>query len=116
MAHLYSKKNTKKTSSPVHRPSNESWMSGLSQVSAIEAAILNAEDMPTEINRNKEFSTKELIIAGGERNMVLDDYETSKWMGPLPIDSYLLNDDPNPKLIVKKSKQTLNYVQEYGIR
>ena len=95
--------------------SNKSWASGLSQISAIEAAILNAEDMPAKID-NDETSSRKFILAGGESGLVVNDSETVKWTGPLPIDSYLLNDDPNPELIVKKSKQNLIYVQEYAIR
>ena len=122
MNDLFTKSTKKVTSSPVHRPTNISWTSGLSQISAIEAAMINAEVKSAEMNYKKKFSMspslssspKDLIMAGGRQD--INYFESNKRTNPLHIDDYVLNDDPNPEVIVKNSKQTLNYVQEYAIR
>ena len=42
--------------------------------------------------------------------------ETEEWSGELPLDEYPLNEDENPEVIVKKSSEVLEYVQELAIR
>jgi hypothetical protein len=116
-------KNKQVTSSM--KSSHASLASGFSGISAIEAAILSAEESPAELESNHNLTMYEkdggrdddwIIIAGGERGKIVNRSEVSKWTGPQPIDSYLLNDDPDPEVIVKKSNQVVNYVQDFTIR
>ena len=114
-------KNKQITSST--KSSHASLASGFSGISAIEAAILSAEETPAELESNHQYmfmNEKDgddgIIIAGGERGKIVNRSEVSKWTGPQPIESYLLNDDPDPEVIVKKPTQVVNYVQDFTIR
>ena len=42
--------------------------------------------------------------------------EATNWKGDTPLTHYALNEDDNPKLIKKKVKHQLEYIQELAVR
>ena len=46
----------------------------------------------------------------------MNKHETSGWKGDLSLSDYAINEDLNPEIIVKKSEEVLEYVQELAIR
>ena len=67
-------------------------------LSNIEAAILNSIE-PIDLNDDTEE-----IIANGEKYVWANKSEISNWVGPISIDQYPINDDPNPMIITKNAK------------
>lgn len=79
---------------------------GLSQ---IEEHILRSLE-PIDINETEEIEVL------GQRGIWANKSEIANWRGELPINEYLINHDPNPEVITKKSKQNVEYIQELAIR
>ena len=52
----------------------------------------------------------------GERGIWANKSEALNWHGELPLASYSINQDPHPEVITKKSRQSIEYVQELAIR
>ena len=67
-------------------------------LSNIEAAILNSIE-PIDLNEETEE-----IIANGDKYVWANKSEISNWVGPISIDQYPINDDPNPMIITKNAK------------
>lgn len=78
--------------------------------STIERAIVEARN-PIEIN-----DAEEVIINEDEKGYWLNKEETENWQGPIPIDEYRLNEDPNPIVVKKKPSEKLKYKQEVHIK
>jgi hypothetical protein len=69
--------------------------------SDIETAILNSNE-PIMISDDK---AKEIVMkANGEKVILLNKTEIDNWIGPIPINDYPINKDPNPIIINKKPK------------
>lgn len=66
-------------------------------MSNIENAILNSIE-PIDLNDTEE------INANGETYVWANKSEISNWVGPIPIEEYPINDDPNPVIITKNAK------------
>jgi hypothetical protein len=66
-------------------------------VSNIENAILNSIE-PIDLNETEE------IVANGDTYVWANKSEISNWVGPIPIEDYPINDDPNPMIITKNAK------------
>ena len=82
--------------------------SGLSQISEIEKAILSKDHFPLDLTDNQDSNT--------DKNIWINKSSTSKWDGPIPLHDYPLYDDPEPHIVLKKTKESINYVQEFAIR
>jgi hypothetical protein len=80
-----------------------------STLSAIEAAILRSS-VPIDITDVEE------ININGQRGIWANKSESANWKGPMPLGNYAINEDANPEIITKKSKQHLIYQQEVAIR
>ena len=78
-------------------------------LSAVEAAILRSS-VPIDITDAEE------ININGQRGIWANKSESANWKGPVPLGNYAINEDANPEIITKKSKQHLIYQQEVAIR
>jgi hypothetical protein len=78
-------------------------------VSAIESAILRSR-VPIDINENEE------ITVNGQRGIYANRQEILNWRGPVPIERYEINQDPNPEIVYKKLDHNLDYVQNVSVR
>jgi hypothetical protein len=96
-------KSTSKSSS-ISRGSNSN-----AYLSKIEQEILRSTD-PIESNESEELNIN------GVSGILLNKSEIQSWRGELPISEYSINQDSNPEILTKKSKQRLEYVQELAIR
>ena len=106
------------SSSSIHHSNNiASFASSFSSsppsrlLSDVEAAILRSSE-PLETSERDEIEVL------GERGLWLNKAEVLGWQsnGPLSIDQYVINQDPHPEVITKRSRQILSYVQELAIR
>ncbi len=79
------------------------------QMSSVEEAILKS-------THPIMFDNSEEIEINGLRGILANKSEILKWKGPIPINQYKINEDPEPEIITKKSKQHIQYVQELAIR
>ena len=77
--------------------------------SEIESAIL-ASTEPLLLNETEE------INLDGYEGIWMNKNEVINWKGSIPIEQYSLNEDPNPQIILKKTEQQLEYIQELAIR
>ena len=77
--------------------------------SEIEQALIHAKQ-PLE-----NLSGRETINTGPYRGVYLNKHEVDAWRGPIPIDQYRLNDDPNPE-VIRKRLDKVRYTQEMGVR
>jgi hypothetical protein len=101
--------------------SGHSQLSGLSQEvvsvkphsgfqSQVEQQLLQAKQPLEHLN------SAEIVQAGPFRGTLLNKQEIESWRGgPVPLDQYRLNDDPNPE-VVKKRMDKVKYTQELGVR
>ena len=78
-------------------------------LSEVESSILRST-MPIEINETEE------ITVLGQRGVWANKSEAINWKGHIPIESYSINQDENPEVIMKRFSQRMNYVQELAIR
>jgi hypothetical protein len=81
-------------------------------------ALNGATDMETVIMRSTdpiEIEGEEIVV-NGQRGIWANRMEAAAWKGEYPLEAYPINQDPNPELIVKKSKAKLEFTQEMAIR
>lgn len=78
-------------------------------LSDVETALLRANE-PINLTNAQE------IEINGLRGVWANREESLKWKGPIPLDSYPINQDSNPIIINKKSNKTVEYIQELAIR
>jgi hypothetical protein len=79
------------------------------QLSSLETSILRSA-VPVDINETEE------ITVLGQRGIWANRSEELNWRGSIPISQYLINDDQNPEVVVKRITKQLEYVQELAIR
>ena len=58
----------------------------------------------------------EQITVNGERGLWLNKNEETSWRGSVPIKDYRINQDPQPEVVTKPTRQRIEYVQELAIR
>ena len=58
----------------------------------------------------------EEITINGYSGIWANKHEEMNWKGVVPISSYKINEDPNPRILTKKPNQKLLYHQEVAIR
>ncbi len=75
----------------------------------MEFSILRS-DNPIEVDEH------ETITVLGQQGIWLNRNEVKLWKGDIPIDQYQINEDPEPQIINKMAKDTVEYVQELVIR
>jgi len=63
-----------------------------------------------------EVTETSAITVIGNYGVWVNREEVLNWRGDIPIENYQINEDPNPEIITKKSKQNIEYVQELAIR
>lgn len=78
-------------------------------LSEVEAAILRST-IPIDVNETEE------ITVNGEKGIWANKAEITNWRGIVPLSQYVINDDPNPEIVRKRSDQKLLYQQEVAIR
>jgi hypothetical protein len=76
--------------------------------SNVERALLDA--------RNPIQANGEQIVLNNQRVTVLNREENANFRGPIPLEQYQLNSDPNPVVIRKKPADKLRYRQNVTIR
>lgn len=82
--------------------------------SRIEETLRNATQPLDTVNVSP--SSTERISVGPFSGVYLNKHEVDSWSGPIPIDQYPINtNDPNPE-VIKKKLDTVNYVQQCGVR
>jgi hypothetical protein len=77
--------------------------------SELEQAIINAKEPLRSINSN------ELVNTGPYRGIHLNKREADAYRGPIPIDHFPINNDPNPEVIRKKMDK-VQMKQEIAVR
>ncbi|RNA12008.1 hypothetical protein BpHYR1_025219 [Brachionus plicatilis] len=80
-----------------------------SYVSEMEKTILRSLT-PITLEGNEE------ITILGQRGQWANKQEELNWKGNEPISNYKINEDQEPEVVKKKSKQKLEYIQELAIR
>ncbi len=78
--------------------------------SQIENAILKAQVEPLSTQEAQE------ITVLGNRGIWTNREEITQWKSELPIDKYLINEDPEPTIIHKKYQNEVVYEQELAVR
>lgn len=78
-------------------------------LSEIEKEILRST-VPIKLSEEDE------ITVFGERGLWANKLEVLNWKSDLPIEKYQLNEDKNPEIIVKKLKDSIEYIHEIAIR
>ena len=96
--------------SPSNSDSQETIQHETNHLSDLEKMILTAPS-PIQISD----STEEVEV-NGERGILANKPELSRWRGMVPLSEYKINNDPNPIVIKKKSGKEISYVQEMAIR
>lgn len=86
-----------------------SYLSNGSHPHNIEHDIRTAA-VPIPSNESEEVSVM------GHRGILLNRGQVQNWTGPIPINQYRLNEDPNPEVITKVSGQPVEYNQEIQVR
>ena len=86
-----------------------SYLSNGSHPHNIEHDIRTAA-VPIPSNESEEAN------ALGYRGILLNRGQINSWTGPIPINQYRLNEDPNPEVITKVSGQPVEYNQEIQVR
>jgi hypothetical protein len=89
--------------SPIFNTSNNTFNNN------IEQAIRNAS-VPIASNETEE------VNALGYHGVLLNRAQVQGWNGPVPINQYKLNNDPNPEVITKVSGQPVEYNQDIQVR
>lgn len=79
------------------------------ELSPVESIILRST-CPLAVEETEEISVL------GQRGIWLNKNEERNWQGPIPLNEYQINEDPDPEIIVKKTNQNLVYIQELAIR
>lgn len=80
--------------------------------SQVERAILESEN-PLPLTENDH---DQITLSDREQGIWLNKDENLNWNGPLPLDQYRLNVDPNPTVITKKPTEKLRYRQEVHVK
>ncbi len=78
--------------------------------SEIEQAILDSKEPLRHLNSN------EIINTGGYKGMYLNKREADFYRGPIPIEQFRINPDPNPEIIRKKMENKVQMTQEIAVR
>ena len=75
----------------------------------MEQAILRST-VPINLSETEE------VTALGHRGIWANRNEVANWSGPVPIDRYRLNEDPNPEIVHKVNNQPIEYSQDIQVR
>lgn len=78
-------------------------------LSEIEKEILRST-APILLNYTDE------ITVFGQRGLWANKLEVLNWKSEISLDKYQLNEDQNPEIIVKKLKDSIEYIHEIAIR
>jgi len=65
---------------------------------------------PIEVNETEEISVF------GNKGVWVNKAEVMNWRGDLSINEYVINEDANPEVIMKRIDRSIEYVQELAIR
>jgi hypothetical protein len=76
--------------------------------SQIEQQVIQAQQ-PIQTNAREQFSH------GQYRGLYLNKQEVDQFRGPIPIEQYKINEDPNPE-VIRKRLDKLKYTQEVAVR
>lgn len=76
---------------------------------SMEQAIRRS-NVPINVNDNEQ------ITAHGQRGLWINKNECQNWKGPVSIDNYKLNYDPDPEIIYKENHQPVEYTQDIMVR
>ena len=63
-----------------------------------------------------EIQEETMVTVNQETGVLANKGDLVNWSGPIPLDDYPINVDPNPEVIHKMSNQQLLYVQELAVR
>ena len=80
-----------------------------SESSRVEEAIIRSNE-PISVQEIEEATVQ------GQRGILLNRNEIVSWRGPVPINEYKLNDDPNPEIINKINNQPVEYNQDIHVK
>lgn len=79
------------------------------QLSELEKQIINSAN-PIVIDETQEISANN--ISG----IWLNKSDNDNWAGPIPLEEYKINSDPNPQIVTKTPLEKLHYIQNINIR
>jgi hypothetical protein len=80
-------------------------------MSTLEQKIINS----TEPIHLADHEVEEIIFLN-KPSIWLNKKECNEWQGPISLNSYKLNEDPNPDIIIKKLIQPVEYTQDIQIK
>jgi hypothetical protein len=81
----------------------------------VTASILNSSSAPVDLPATDEQPG--MITVQGESGYFVNRQDVVSWQcGPLPLDQYPINQDPDPQVITKRVEQPVHYTQEVAIR
>ncbi len=81
-------------------------------MSTLEQKIINSTE-PIHLPPDHEI---EEITFLNKPSIWLNKKECNEWQGPVSLNSYKLNEDPNPDIIIKKIIQPVEYTQDIQIK
>ena len=90
---------------------NQNNKNNQNAVSQIEREILNSNSPLVFYEKNLEE-----INLNGQKGFLLNKSEIENFQGQIPLHEFPINEDKNPEIIKKNSKQQVEYLQEIGIR
>jgi hypothetical protein len=74
-------------------------------------SILTSTSAPVDLP-----SETEQVTVHGETGSLANKEDLINWSGPLPLNQYPINQDPNPEIITRRVEQPINFTQEVAIR
>jgi len=89
--------------------SRDSTKSDVSILSNLEEKILRSTK-PIRISNSEE------IELNSTKGIWLNKSEEKNWSGTIPLNEYIINEDDDPLVIIKKSYKDLKYMKEIAIR
>ena len=113
MSDVYSHEYTNKELKSSSRHDKKKKLAMSKYMSEFETALLTCTE-PIHVGDTQGAEVEVEVF--GQRGVLVNKHELANWQGSVPISHYPLNQDLKPKLIIKKSRQNVEYTQELAIR
>lgn len=105
------KPNNKKSPEPQQKKHQQQQHQQQTYDSSVEAALLSSSE-PLKLD---DPNPPEIVV-NGQRGLWANKKESDRWRGSVPLKDYPINKDDRPKVISKKTRRSLEYIQELAIR
>jgi len=104
--------NYQRSVSVIAQPFSSSSSAGAAAVAAYNSQI---EQQVISARQPIQVQEREQIQAGPYRGIYLNKQEVEQFRGPIPVEQYKINEDPNPE-VIRKRLDKLRYTQEVAVR